>query len=107
MNYKVEIVDGKYNVFVPEVDKYLLEGATEGEVKIMLAIQMEYMTKMDIIRLLMTFPHNFSTMDNKVIVHQDAVDEYESWYAETIQDETCVDTYHSLIDEKVKELLTS
>lgn len=106
MNYKLEIKDGKYNVLSPKIGMYVMEGATIDEVKIALATEMEYSVKLNIVKLLMTFPHGFSTMDDEVIVHQEAVDAYHAWYEKTHQRIGFLEEYYSLIDEKIKEVLT-
>lgn len=84
---------------------YLMEDATVDQVKIALATEMEYRTKLEIVKLLMTFPHGFLTTDNKVINNQEAVDEYESWYKEIYQRIGFIDEYYSLIDEKIQEII--
>jgi len=106
MNYMVEVKDGKWNVYSPKIGMYIMEDATVDEVKIALATDMEYETKLEIIKLLMTFPHGFSTMDGRTIVHKEAVEEYETWHNETHQRIGFLDEYHSLIDEKIRKILT-
>src|SRR5690625_1585044 len=106
MNYMVEVKDGKWNVYSPKIGMYVMEDATVDEVKIALATDMEYEIKLNIIKLLMTFPHGFSTMDGGAIVHKEAVEKYEAWRHQTHQRIGFPDEYHSLIDEKIKEMLT-
>ncbi|MGM8212225.1 hypothetical protein ACLIBH_05435 [Virgibacillus sp. W0430] len=48
---------------------FVIEDVTNEEVKIALALQMEYTVKLDFIKLLITFPHGDTTMDGEVIVH--------------------------------------
>lgn|SRR5690625_405579 len=105
MNYKVEIQDGKWNVYSPKIDRYVMEGASVDEVKIALSIDMEYEMKLEIIKLFMTFPHGFSTMNGRTIVHKEAIEEYEAWRQKAHQRIGFPEEYHSLIDEKIKELL--
>jgi hypothetical protein len=62
-----------------------MEDATVDQVKIALATEMEYKTKLEIVKLLMTFPNGFLTTDNEVIDNQEAMDEYESWYKSFIK----------------------
>lgn len=106
MNYQVEIKDGKWYLYSPKIDRYVMEDATMNEVKIALATEMEYVVKLDIVKLLMTFPHGFSTMDDEVIVRQDAIDDYEAWYHKIQQRIGFPEEYHSLIDKKIREALT-
>ena len=106
MNYKLEVKDGKYNVISPKIGKCVMENATIDEVKIALATEMEYSVKLNIVELLMTFPHGFSTMDDEVIVHQEAVDAYRAWYDKTYQRIGFLEEYYSLIDKKIMEILT-
>lgn len=105
MNYKLEMKDGKLNVLSPAIGMYVMKDARLDEVKIALATEMEYAVKLDIVKLLMTFPHGFSTTDDEVIVHQKAVDAYDAWFEVTYQRIGFLDEYYSLIDEKIVEIL--
>lgn len=105
-HYKIELKDGKYNLFSPKINLYVMENATMDEVKITLATQMEYEVKLEIVKLLMTFPHGLTTIDDKIIVHEEAVDAFETWYDKIYQRIGFIDEYYSLIDEKIVELLT-
>lgn len=82
---------------------YLMEDATVDQIKIALATEMEYKTKLEILKLLMTFPHGFLTTDNEVIDNQEAVDKYESWYKKIYQRIGFLDEYYELIDKKIQE----
>lgn len=42
LTYKVEIVNGKWNLYSPKINMYVMEGASMDEVKIALAREMEY-----------------------------------------------------------------
>jgi len=106
MNYMVEVKGGKWNVYSPKIDMYVMENVTDDEVKVALAMDMEYEIKLEIIKLFMTFPHGFLTMDGRMIVHKEAVEEYEAWRHETHQRIGFQQEYHSLIDEKLNEMLT-
>lgn len=105
LTYKVEIVNGKWNLYSPKINMYVMEGASMDEVKIALAREMEYAVKLNIVKLLMTFPHGYSTMDDKTIVHEEAVKAYEAWYDKTYERIGFLEEYHSLIDEKIREIL--
>lgn len=106
MSYKIEATDGKYHLYSPKIDMYVMRDATLDEVKITLATEMEYAVKLDIVKLLMTFPHGYSTMDDEIIVYQEAVDAYEAWHHKTHQRIVFPEEYQSLIDEKIREVLT-
>lgn len=107
MNYKLEIKkNGHLNLFSPKIRMYVMEDVMFDELKIALVTEMEYKVKLDIVKLLMTFPHGFETMDDQVIVRQDAVDEYEVWYEKVHQQIGFLDEYYSLIDEKIAEVLS-
>lgn len=105
-DYKVELKDGKYYLYSPKINMYVIEDATMEEVKILLATEMEYSVKLEIVKLLMTFPHGFMTRDDKVIVHEEAVAAYHEWYDKIHQRIGFLDEYYSLIDEKIVDLLT-
>lgn len=105
-HYKIELKDGKYSLYSPKINMYVLENATMEEVKITLATEMEYTVKLDIVKLLMTFPHGFTTMNDEMIVHQSAVVAYDEWYDKIYQRVRFLDEYYSLIDDKIVELLT-
>lgn len=103
MNYKIEVVDGNWHLYSSIIDMYVMEGATMEEVKIALAIEMEYAVKLDIVKLLMTFLHRLSTIDDQTIVHQESMDAYEVWYTKSYHRIALLEEYHSLIDEKISE----
>src|SRR5690625_1378362 len=105
-NYKLEIADGKWSVYSSKIGMYVMKDATIDEVKIALTTEMEYKVKLDIVKMLMTFPHGFSTMDDITIVHEEAVKSYEAWHDKTYQRIGFLEEYHSLIDEKIMEVLT-
>lgn len=104
-NYQLEHVNGKYNLYSPKINLYMLENATLDEIKIAIAMEMEYKTKLEVIRLLMTFPDGFSTMDDEIIVHKEAANEFKVWYEEIYQRIGFLDEYYSLIDQKIVEIL--
>src|SRR5690625_4059374 len=106
MTYMVEVKEGVWSLYSPKIDMYVMEEATIKDVKIVLATEMEYKVKLDIVKLLMTFPHGYLTMDGKEIVHEEAVKEYEAWHHETHQRIVFPDEYHAHIDAKIRELLT-
>lgn len=106
MNYKLKMKDGKLSVFSPKIGMYVMECATMDEVKIALATEMEYKVKLDMVKMLMTFPHGFATMDDEVIVHQKAVEAYEEWHTKIYQRIGFLDEYYALIDEKIAEVLS-
>ena len=83
-----------------------MKGATIDEVKIALITEKEYNVKLEIVKLLMTFPHGYSTMDDKTIVYEEAVEAYEAWYDKIYQRIGFLDDYYALIDEKITEILT-
>lgn len=105
-HYKIELKDGKYSLYSPKINMYVLENATMEEVKITLATEMEYTVKLDIVKLLMTFPHGFTTMNDEMIVHQESVVAYDEWYDKIYQRVGFLDEYYLLIDDKIVELLT-
>lgn len=106
MNYQLEMKKGKLNVLSPKLGMYVMENATVNEVKIAFATEMAYKVKLDIVKLLVTFPHGFSTTDDEVIVHQNAVDEYEGWYKKTQQRIGFLEEYYARIDKKISEVST-
>src|SRR5690625_484281 len=105
MTYMVEVKDGKWNVYSPKIDMFVMEDAPIKEVLIALATEMEYDVKLKIVELLMTFPHGFLTTDGKTIVHEEAVKAYEEWQQQTHQRLVFPDEYRALIDKKIRELL--
>src|SRR5690625_4845258 len=105
MKYKLEIKDGKWNLYSQKIGMYMMKGATIDEVKIALATEMEYATKLKIAKLLMTFPDGFSTMNDKVIVHKEAVAAYHAWHDKIYQRIGFLEEYYALIDEKILEIL--
>jgi|SRR5690625_1823953 len=105
MTYMVEIKDGKWNLYSPKIDMYVIEDADIKAVLIELATEMEYDVKLKIVELLMTFPHGFLTMDGQTIVHEEAVKAYKEWQQQTYQRIVFPDEYHALIDKKIRELL--
>lgn len=84
---------------------YIMQEASPAEVKIALATEMEYSTKLDIIKLLMTFPHGFLTTKDEMIINQQALDAYEAWYKTAYQKIRCIDDYYMLIDEKIQKIV--
>jgi len=105
-NYQLENVNGKYNLYSPKIDMYVMENVTLDDIKIAIATEMEYEVKLKIVELLMTFPHGFPTVDNQVIVHKEAIEAYEAWHHKTHQRIGFLDEYYSLIDQKIVEVLT-
>lgn len=103
MNYKLEVNKGKINVLSARTGIYVMEDATIYQVKIALATEMEYMTKLEIVKLLMTFPHGFLTTNNEMILNQEAMVEYETWHKKIYKRIAFLDEYYSLIDEKSKK----
>lgn len=106
MNYKIEFTDGNCNLYSPKIGMYVLKDTRIDEVKIALATDIEYKSKLEIVKLLMTFPHGFSTMDDKIFVHEKAVEAYETWYHTISQRIGFIDEYYSLIDKKLLEILS-
>lgn len=104
MNYKLEANNGRMNLYSQKIGMNVMEDATVDQVKIALAIEMEYKTKLEIIKLLMTFPHGFLTTNDEEIVNQGVVDEYEAWYKKISQRIGFIDEYYSLIDDKIREI---
>lgn len=100
-HYKIKLKDGKYSLYSPKIGMYVLEHATLEEVKITLVTQLEYEVKLEMVKLLMTFPHGFTTIDNEIIVHQKAVDDFNEWHDKIYQRIGFLDEYYSLIDEKL------
>lgn len=82
-----------------------MEDATVNQVRFALASEMEYKTKLEIIKLLMTFPHGFLTTNNEIITNQEAMDEYEVWHREIYPRIAFLDEYYSLIDRKLQEIV--
>lgn len=105
-NYQLERVNGKYNLYSPKITKNVMENVTLDEIKLAIITEMEYTTKLEIVKLLMTFPHGFSTKDNQIIIHQEAVTQFEDWYRKIYQRIVFLDEYYSLIDKKIVEILT-
>lgn len=103
MTYKIEVNNGKWSLYSPKIEMYVMKDATLEEVKIALATEMEYAVKLDIVKLFMTFPHGYSTMDDKIIARDDAVEEFEAWYKETHPRIVFPEEYHALIDKKIAE----
>jgi len=106
MSYQVDVHNGKWQVYSPKIERYVIEDATMQDVKIALATEMEYETKLSIVKLLMTFPHGFKTMDGETIVHQEALEAYETWRHKTYQKIVFPEQYQAAIDNKIEELLT-
>lgn len=106
MSYQVDISNGKWHLFSPKIERYVIEDATMQDVKIALATEMEYEVKLNIVKLLMTFPHGFKTMNGETIVHQEALEAYEAWRQKTYQKIIFPEQYEAAIDNKIKELLT-
>lgn len=106
MNYKLEVTDGKYNLYSPKLDMYVMKNVPIDEAKIALATEMEYSVKLDIVKMLMTFPHGFSNMDDEIIVNPEAMDAHNVWYNKNHQRIGFLEEYYSLIDEKIMGLLT-
>ena len=104
-NYKIEKTNGKFNLYSSKIGMYVMKGATIDEMKIALAREMEYSVKLEIVKLLMTFPHGFSNMDDEIIVYQEAVDVYNAWYSKIYQRIGFLEEYYSLIDEKIMGIL--
>lgn len=104
-DYKIELKDGKYNLYSPKIGMYVIKDATMEEVKIILATEMEYAVKLDIVKMLITFPHGFTTIDDKMIEYQEAVDAYKEWYDQIYQRIGFLDEYYMLIDKKIVDLL--
>lgn len=105
MDYKLEVKEGKINLYSSKIGMYLMEETSIEQVKIAIATEMEYKVKLEIIKLLMTFPHGFYTMDNEIIVNQEAMDEYEAWYKIIRQKIGTLEDYYDLIDEKISTVL--
>lgn len=103
MNYKVEFKDGGWNLYSPKIASYVMEGVSIEEVKIALATEMEYSVKLEIIKLLMTFPHGFSNMNGEIINLPEAVEEYDNWYSKTQQRIGFLEEYYSLIDKQIMD----
>lgn len=105
MNYKVDITDGKVQLYSPRIGMNVMENATMDEVKIALATELEYAVKLDIVKLLMTFPHGFSAMDDTMIVDDKAMEAYEAWQHNIQKRVGFLDDYYASIDEKISEVL--
>src|SRR5699024_3106483 len=105
-NYQLENVNGKYNLYSSKINMYVMENVTLDDIKVAIATEMEYKTKLEIVKLLMTFPHGITTIDNQVIVDNAAVEAYEAWHHEIHQRIGFLDEYYSLIDQKIVEILT-
>lgn len=106
MSYRVDVRNGKWQVYSTKVAQYVMEDATLQDVKIALATEMEYEVKLNIVKLLMTFPQGFKTMDSETIVHQEALEAYECWYNKTHQKIVFPEQYQAAINNNVIELLT-
>ncbi|WP_130806684.1 hypothetical protein [Senegalia massiliensis] len=106
MDYKLEARNGKINLLSSKTGMYVMEDASIYQVKIAVATEMEYSTKLEIVKLLMTFPHGFLTTNNEIIVKQKAVDEYEAWYKEIYKLIAFLDEYYALIDKKIQEIFS-
>lgn len=104
MNYKVEFINGNCNLYSSKIGMYVLKDTTIEEVKVALATEIEYKCKLEIVKLFMTFPHGFFTMNDKTYVHEKAVDNYETWYHTINQRIGFIDEYYSLIDKKLREI---
>lgn len=105
-NYQLEHVNGRYNLYSPKIARYMMENVTLDDIKLAIATEMEYKTKLQIVKLLMTFPDGFSTMDDQFMVHKEAADEFTAWHDEIYQRIGFLDEYYSLIDQKIAEILT-
>lgn len=103
-HYQLEKVNGSYNLYSPKIDLCVMKNASLDEIKIAIATEMEYKTKLEIIKLLMTFPNGFSTLDDEVIVDKEAVEEFKAWHKKIYQRIGFLDEYYSLIDAKIKQL---
>lgn len=107
MEYQLEKVNGKFNLYSPKIERYVMEGVTMDEIKVALARDMEYTTKLEIVQLLMTFPHGYATTNDEVIVHGKAVKEFEEWYEETYQRIGFLDEYYARIDAQIEHVFSS
>lgn len=104
MGYIVDVKDDKWSVYYRGIEEHLLQGAPIQEVYITLSTIIEYDAKLNIVKLLMTFPHGFYTIDDEKIVHEEAVEEFENWFSEIKQMADDADQLHTFIDEKIHEL---
>lgn len=107
MTYKIDTKEGLWNVYSPKIGMYVMEDATVDQVKSTLAIEMEYKTKLEIIKLLITFPHGFFDLNDKLILNQEGMDEFDSWYQHIHQKILYIEDYYRSIDEKIEEILQS
>src|SRR5690554_2379478 len=105
MTYKIEVLEGAMNVYSSKIGMYLMEGATVDQVRIALATEMEYKAKLEITKLLMTFPHGFFNMNDEVIVNQAAMDDYDTWHKLIHQKIGFIEDYYRSIDEKIEKIL--
>lgn len=106
MKYMLEAKQGRLNLYSPKINSYLMKDASVDQVKIAIATEMEYRTKLEIIKLLITFPHGFLTTNNEIIDNPEAMDQYESWYKEICQRIGFLDEYYDLIDEKIQDIFS-
>lgn len=104
MNYKVELIDGNCSLYSSKIRMYVLEDVPIDEVKIALATEIEYKSKLEIVKLFMTFPHGFRTKNDKTFAHEKAIETYETWYHDIHQRIGFLDEYYALIDKRLSEI---
>lgn len=104
-HYMIERTEeGLYNLYSPRIGMNVLEDASLLEVKVALATEKEYATKLEIIKLFMTFPHGYTSTDGKLLENNEGLEKFNEWYNEVHKKIPFPEQYYQLIDLKLQNI---
>ena len=95
----------RYDVYSINIGMNVLENISYLDLLYKLANELEYTIKLQMIQKILTFPDGYITSEKDSLSNPDGVAMFNSWYKKTYQHIVNIDTYQTLIDEKLVDLL--
>lgn len=93
--------DNMWRAWTTMSDAWLTDWMSESEMKAYLVWRRERRYKLDVIEIIMSFPHGYSKKDDSLRAFRGPITDFYDWHTEILNDHS---TYDDKIDQKYNEL---